>query len=108
MSDAVRLTNDEAAHRYEAWVGDDLAGVITYRLLPRRIVLVHTETEAGFEGRGIAGRLAAWALDDARARGLAVTPLCAFVASYIRRHPEYADLVASKGARGGDGHARGV
>ena len=96
MGDAVRLTNDEAAHRYEAWVGDDLAGLLTYRLLPGRIVLVHTGTEAGFEGRGIASRLAAWALDDARARGLAVTPLCPFVASYVRRHPEYADLVPSK------------
>jgi uncharacterized protein len=33
------------------------------------------------------------ALDDMRARGLKVAPVCPFVAAYIRRHPEYADLV---------------
>jgi len=27
-------------------------------------------------------------------RGLKVRPLCPFVSLYIRRHPEYADLVA--------------
>jgi predicted GNAT family acetyltransferase len=34
------------------------------------------------------------ALDDIRSRGLKVVPLCPFVAAYIRRHPEYEDLVA--------------
>lgn len=97
MSEPARVVNDEAAHRYEAWVGDDLAGFITYRLEPGRVVLVHTETETGFEGHGIGGALAAFALDDARARGLSVTPFCPFVASYIRHHPEYADLVAPDG-----------
>ena len=97
MSEPVRVTNHEAAHRYEAFVGDDLAGFITYRTEPGRVVLVHTETEQGFQGQGIGAALAAWALDDARARGLAVTPLCPFVASYIRHHPEYADLVAPDG-----------
>ena len=29
-----------------------------------------------------------------RAAGLKVEPLCPFIASYIERHPEYADLVA--------------
>jgi uncharacterized protein len=33
------------------------------------------------------------ALDDIRSRGLQVVPLCPFVAAYIRRHPEYEDLV---------------
>jgi uncharacterized protein len=32
-------------------------------------------------------------LDDLRARGLALVPLCPFVADFITRHPEYADLV---------------
>ena len=33
------------------------------------------------------------ALDDIRARGLRLVPFCPFVRSYIRRHPDYADLV---------------
>jgi predicted GNAT family acetyltransferase len=32
-------------------------------------------------------------LDEVRARGLTMVPQCPFVASYLRRHPEYTDLV---------------
>jgi len=48
------------------------------------------------EGRGLAARLVAGALDDIRARGLHVVPICPFVSSYISRHPDYGDLVARK------------
>jgi hypothetical protein len=61
---------------------------------PGLITLIHTEVDPAFEGKGIAGRLVAGALDDIRRRGLLVTPICRFVRSYLRRHPEYADLVA--------------
>ncbi|MFD5436489.1 GNAT family N-acetyltransferase [Kitasatospora sp. NPDC127067] len=37
--------------------------------------------------------LARGALDDARARGLHVLPYCPFIRGWIRKHPEYADLV---------------
>jgi len=45
------------------------------------------------EGRGLAGKMAKVALEDARARRLLVIPRCPFVAGYMRRHPEYLDLV---------------
>ena len=86
--------NDNTAHnRYEAHVGDALAGFASYELTPGRITFLHTRTEPAFEGRGVASRLAQVALDDARARGLLVTPICPFISEYIDRHPAYADLV---------------
>ena len=94
MTEPVRVVPNRAEHRYEAWVGDQLAGFVTYHLAPGRLVLIHTQTDDALQGQGIAGRLAVGALDDARAHGWAVTPRCPFVADYIRRHPEYADLVA--------------
>jgi predicted GNAT family acetyltransferase len=90
----LRITDNGARHRFEAYVGDSLAAVAVYRLEPGRMVFTHTETLAGFEGRGIASRLAGAALDEVRARGLMATPVCPFVAGYIRKHPEYADLRA--------------
>lgn len=33
-------------------------------------------------------------LDDVRERGLRVEPACSFVASWLDKHPEYADLRA--------------
>src|SRR5665213_1616710 len=81
-----------AARRYEAWV-DDQPAFITYQRLGDRITFIHTEAPKTLEGHGIAGKPAWAALDEARAGHLAVIPRCPFVAGYIRRHPEYADLV---------------
>jgi predicted GNAT family acetyltransferase len=55
-------------------------------------VFVHTEVEDKFEGHGVGGALARGALDDVRARGFKVTPLCPFIAGWMKKHPEYEDL----------------
>lgn len=93
MSEVVRVEDRPEHHRYEMYVGDELAGVVEYQDAPGRRTMVHTRIEPAFEGRGLGGTLAAAALDDARARGLGVVPTCPFIRSYIERHPEYADLV---------------
>ena len=79
--------------RYEAHVGDRRAGLLTYRLRDGRMILVHTEVDPDFEGRGIAARLVAAALADARAHDRRVVPACPYAASYLRRHPDELDLV---------------
>jgi predicted GNAT family acetyltransferase/glutaredoxin len=81
--------------RYELRVGGETVGEAAYRLRDGRIVLIHTEIDEALEGRGLGSVLAAAVLEDARRRGLEVVPLCPFIAGYIERHPEYADLVAS-------------
>lgn len=56
----------------------------------------HTEVPAALEGRGVGSRLVEAALDHVRALGAGVIPSCPFVAAYIRRHPEQADLVPER------------
>ena len=74
-----------------------VAGFVEYRFAGEgRIVLTHTEVDERFEGHGLGGRLAEGVLDDARAHGWQVVPRCPFIADYIRRHPDYADLTMSK------------
>jgi uncharacterized protein len=90
----VRVTDHPDAYRYEARIGDRLVGHVRYRLAPGRIVFTHTETDRSAQGHGVASQLAAFVLDDARARGLSVTPRCPFIARFIDEHPGYADLVA--------------
>jgi uncharacterized protein len=89
----LQVLDRPAELRYELRVDGELAGVIAYRREPGVVVLVHTEVFPSAEGRGLGSRLVAGALDDIRARGLRVVPLCPFAAAYVRRHPEYADLV---------------
>ncbi len=83
-----------AQERFEATAGGRLAGIAAYRLRPGAVVFTHTAVEPEWEGRGVGGALARAALDDARGRGLRVVPRCPFIAAWIRRHPEYAELVA--------------
>jgi uncharacterized protein len=97
-SEVVVIDVPEAA-RYEARIDDALVGFVEYRLLTGRITFIHTEVLPGSEGRGVGGRLARSVLDGARARGLRVRPLCPFIAAWIRRHPEYDDLVVPIPAR---------
>ncbi len=80
-------------HRYEIESGSRLAGFAAYEPGPEGMVFTHTEIGDAFEGQGLGGRLARAALDDARRQGRTVIPRCSFIAEYIRRHPEYVDVV---------------
>jgi predicted GNAT family acetyltransferase len=62
-------------------------------------VFTHTQIDDAYEGHGIGSTLARGALDDVRRRGGSVVAQCPFIASYIDRHPEYADLLGP--AKGG-------
>lgn len=79
--------------RFDLLVGDTLAGHTEYRERGRRYLFTHTEIVPAFEGQGLGSRLAAGTLDQVRALGVSVVPLCAFVERYIERHSEYGDLV---------------
>jgi len=94
-TDAPVVTDNPAASRYELHVGTELAGFVEYRLgdHDQVISLVHTQMEPAFQGAHLAAHLARFSLDDARGRGLAVLPFCPYIGSWIKKHPEYADLV---------------
>jgi hypothetical protein len=95
MSDDAKIVVVDAPERerFEVTVDGDLAGFLVYRSRKGLLALIHTEVDERFEGRGIGGRLARFALDSARDRDLAVLPFCPFVNAWIKRHPEYVDLV---------------
>jgi predicted GNAT family acetyltransferase len=92
--DRLRVVDEPTRQRYEASIGDQVVGFAEYRAVRGRLILFHTEVDPAFEGRGIAGRLAAGTLDDIRAHGLKVTVKCPFIRAFMARHPEYRDLVA--------------
>jgi hypothetical protein len=79
--------------RFELRYEGELAGISVYRRTPGVIEFVHTEIDDRFEGKGLGAHLVRTALDAARVAGERVVATCPFVASYIERHPEYADLL---------------
>ena len=91
----IEVRDRPAERRFVITVDGEIAGVATYRLRGDVITFIHTEVSPPFGGRGLAARLAAYALDDARRRGLRVVPSCPYIARYIREHAAYQDLVAT-------------
>ncbi len=82
-----------ALSRFELNVEGGLA-FANYRRAPGTVIITHTETPQRLRGRGIASELVQGALELIRADGNKVVAGCGFVADYLRRHPEFADLTA--------------
>jgi predicted GNAT family acetyltransferase len=95
MADELQLAiaDNPERRRYLVRLGDRVVGYSEYDLEPSRIVFTHTVVKPEFEGRGVGSRLAKFALDDARNRGLRIVPVCPFIRAYLKRHQEYADIV---------------
>jgi uncharacterized protein len=88
------ITDNTARHRFEMVV-DGQTAYVTYALRGDHITLIHTEVPTALGGRGIGSKLARAVLDEVRRRGLRLSVECEFLERFIRRNPDYADLLAS-------------
>lgn len=89
------VTHDPMHRRFTLALAGATA-LLTYNLQDDTIYFTHTEVPPEMEGKGIGGQLAKAGLDFARASHLKVVPRCPFVAGYLKRHLEYADLVRAE------------
>jgi predicted GNAT family acetyltransferase len=93
MSDAPTVTNNIAASRFEVHTESGTA-LLKYVRHGDVLDLTHTKVPPAAEGGGIGAALVRAALEHARHEGLKVVPTCPFVRTYLKRHTEFADLVA--------------
>jgi predicted GNAT family acetyltransferase len=98
------VVDDAELHRFELRADGQLAAFVVYRFEPpATYAFTHTETRSGYAGQGLASALVTEVLNRMRTGGQSVLPYCPFVNSYLRKHPEYADLVPA-----GEQHRFGV
>ena len=83
-------------HRFEITVDGVLAGFTQYIDKGAQRVFPHTEVKDEYAGQGLATTLIRAALDETRATGRPVVPLCPAVKRFIQKNPEYADLVPAE------------
>lgn len=57
------------------------------------IIIDHTEVPDAFRGQGAGLRLVTRAVEDMRAAGKKIIPLCPFANAQFRRHREWADVL---------------
>ena len=89
MSNNVR--DNTQRHRFELDADGHIA-FSEYKRADGVLTIMHTEVPAALGGKGVGSALVRGLLDIARAQGLKVIPKCPFVAGYIDKHPDYADL----------------
>lgn len=87
----MQVTDNRAQQRFELETAGEIAFAV-YERSGGTIVFTHTIVPPPLEGHGVGSRLIAGALAQVRGAGLKVVPQCAFVAAYLERHPEAAEI----------------
>ncbi|MER6122086.1 GNAT family N-acetyltransferase [Streptomyces sp. NPDC001795] len=82
----------DAKHRYEILVDGTRAGLTAYRDRGTQRVFYHTEVDEAFAGQGLASQLVQQALTDVRTSGKRIVPVCPYVAKFLEKHDEFADI----------------
>ncbi len=88
----LEITNNESEKRLEVLI-NGLLSKLDYIQDKNTFVITHVGVHPDLRGQGVAGRLTQFGLEFAKAKSLRVIPMCSYAAAYIRRHPQYADLM---------------
>ena len=96
QTDSVVVRDNTVEDQFELFFDGVPAGILSYRVEGDNYALTHTEIDSEFEGRGLGSQLISHSLDQIRAGGHGMLPVCPFVLSYLERHPEYVDLVPTR------------
>ena len=92
MTNTVVHNSDK--QRYEIHVDGILAGITEAHEDGEVVTFPHTKVFEQFEGQGLGSELVAGALDDVRVRGKKIVAQCPYVARFVEKHQDYADLIA--------------
>lgn len=88
---AIRDNADKSRFELEE---QGLVAFADYRRAGEVLVIPHVEAPMALRGQGTAGRLMEGVLQAVREQGLKVVPSCPYADAFIRRRPEYQDLLA--------------
>ena len=95
MTDAPAISREEGETkgRYVAAVDGHEAEMTYSRAGETLIIIDHTAVPDALRGRGVGEALVRRAVEDARAEGRRILPLCPFAKARIARHPEWQDVL---------------
>jgi predicted GNAT family acetyltransferase len=91
---ALTIRNNPARQRFELLDGVAAVGQAAYvDDGDGHRIFYHTVVDEELSGQGLAGRLAAQALDETVAAGLMIVPVCPYIKNYLGKHPQYAESI---------------
>jgi len=93
---AIERTDETSHGVYRAELpGADRPAELTWRAMGPLRIADHTFVPPDMRGQGVAQLLVEALVADARQQGFKIVPQCSYVAAQFRRHPEWADLLAT-------------
>lgn len=97
MTDSSEFTieREEDEHKGRYWIRiDGVEAEMTYSRAGATLNIIdHTEVPDALRGRGLGKALVQRGVEDARAEGRKIMPLCPYAKAQIERHPEWRDVV---------------
>jgi predicted GNAT family acetyltransferase len=91
----LEVIHSPAEKRFETWIEGRLSK-LDYMEDDGTIIMTHVGVYPEHRGQGVAGKLTQVALEYAKERSLRVIPMCPYIASYIRRNPQYIELTSQE------------
>ena len=88
-----KVRHDEEQQRYVLEINGQLLGFAQYHEEGDRQIFTHTEIDDSLSGKGMGSMLVRESLDDARQRGKHIVPVCEFIGAYVKKHPDWNDLL---------------
>lgn len=89
----VNIKENKEKNRFEAEVENRVA-LIEYKRAEDKMYLTHTEVPKELEGKGVGSSMVKQVLQQIKDENLKLIPLCPFIASYVKRHPEWKEILA--------------
>lgn len=91
---AITREEGETKGRYVARL-DGAEAEMTYSVAGRHLIIIdHTAVPEALRGRRVGEALVRRGVEDARAEGRRIVPLCPFAKAQIARHPEWQDVLS--------------
>lgn len=89
----VELEDAGAKGRY-VWRAEGHEAEMTFTRAGEKLIIIdHTGVPEALGGRGVGVALVTRAVQDARAAGVRILPLCTFAAAQFRKHPDWDDVL---------------
>ena len=88
----IQVKHNPKSQRFETNF-DGQSAYLSYSFQGDSVCFDHTFVPEDLRGRGVASALVRKGLEEARRQHWKIVPRCSFVAAFLERHPEFAELV---------------
>lgn len=84
-----QVVHKQETRRFE-WTEEGAVAFIEYNVVkPNVFALTHTQVPDAHKGKGVASRLTKGTFEWCKANDVQIIPVCSFIVTFMKRHPEW-------------------